>query len=61
MSIVANVAFTLFTVFLGAVIFVSKVFVRLGIVLGRGNVIGGVGLVLALIGFTIEISKMVFS
>ena len=61
MSIVANAAFTLFTVFLGVVIFVSKVFVRLGIVLGRGNVIGGVGLVLALIGFTIEISKMVFS
>ena len=28
---------------------------------GEVNVIGGVGLVLALIGFTIEISKMVFS
>ena len=61
MSIVANVAFTIFTVFLGCVIFISKVFVRLGIELGRGNVIGGVGLVLALIGFTIEISKMVIA
>lgn len=61
MSIVANVAFTIFTVFLGCVIFISKVFVRLGIELGRGNVIGGVGLVLALIGFTIEISKMVLA
>ena len=61
MSIVANVAFTIFTVFLGSVIFMSKVFVRLGIELGRGNVIGGVGLVLALIGFTIEISKMVLA
>lgn len=59
MSIVANVAFTVFTIFLGVVAFISKVFVRLGIVLGRGNAIGGVGLVLALIGFTIEISKMV--
>ncbi|GGF72919.1 hypothetical protein [Alteromonas lipolytica] len=61
MSIVANVAFTIFTMFLGSVIFMSKVFVRLGIELGRGNVIGGVGLVLALIGFTIEISKMVIA
>lgn len=58
MSIVANMAFTVFTVFLGLVAFISKVFVRLGIALGRGNAIGGVGLVLALIGFTIEISKM---
>ncbi len=59
MSIVANIAFTLFTIFLGCIIFISKIFVRLGVVLGRGNVIGGVGLVLALIGFTIEVSKMV--
>jgi hypothetical protein len=61
MSIVANVAFTVFTIFLGVVTFISKVFVRLGIVLGRGNAIGGVGLVLALIGFTIEISKMLIA
>lgn len=61
MSIVANIAFTIFTVFLGLVIYISKIFVRLGIVLGRGNAIGGVGLVLALIGFTIEISKMAFA
>ena len=61
MSIVANVAFTIFTVFLGVVIYLSKIFVRLGIVLGRGNAIGGVGLVLALIAFTIEVSKMVFA
>ncbi|MFC3092839.1 hypothetical protein DRW07_01305 [Alteromonas sediminis] len=60
MSIVANVAFTIFTVFLGTVFFVSKVFVKLGIVLGRGNAIGGVGLVLALMGFTIELSRMFF-
>ncbi len=60
-SVVANIAFTIFTVFLGLVIFISKIFVRLGIVLGRGNAIGGVGLVLALIGFTIEISKMVIA
>lgn len=61
MSIVANVAFTVFTIFLGIVIFISKVFVRLGIVLGRGNAIGGVGLVLALVGFTIEISKIIIT
>lgn len=61
MSFVANVAFTAFTVFLGLVIFISRAFVRLGIVLGRGNAIGGIGLVLSLIGFTIEISKMVIA
>ncbi|GBL05224.1 hypothetical protein [Glaciecola sp. KUL10] len=61
MSIVANAAFTIFTIFFGIVTFISKVFVRLGIVLGRGNAIGGVGLVLALIGFTVEISKMVIA
>ncbi len=61
MNAVANIAFTIFTVFLGLVIYISKMFVRLGIVLGRGNAIGGVGLVLALIGFTIEISKMAFA
>ena len=61
MSMVSNIAFTLFTVFLGSVIYISKIFVRLGIELGRGNAIGGVGLVLALIGFTIEGSKMVIS
>ena len=59
MSLIANIAFTIFTVFLALVIYISKIFVRLGIVLGRGNAIGGVGLVLALIGFTIEITKMV--
>lgn len=61
MSIIANIAFTIFTLFLGIVIYISKIFVRLGIVLGRGNAIGGVGLVLALIGFTIEVSKMIFA
>lgn len=61
MSFVANMAFTIFTVFLGLAIFISKIFVRLGIVLGRGNAIGGVGLVLALIGFTIEVSKIVIA
>lgn len=58
MSLNANLAFTVFTIFIGVVIFVSKVFVRLGIVLGRGNAIGGIGLILALIGFTIELSEL---
>lgn len=61
MSIVANIAFTIFTLFLGVIIYLSKIFVRLGIVLGRGNAIGGVGLVLALIGITIELSKMIIA
>jgi len=61
MSFIANIAFTIFTVFLGLIIYISKIFVRLGVVLGRGNAIGGVGLVLALIGFTIEVSKMVIA
>ena len=57
-SVVANVAFTIIAMFLGTAILISRVFVRLGVAIGRGNVIGGVGLVLALTGFAIEISQM---
>ncbi len=58
MSIVANVAFTIFTTFVFVLIGIGKMFVRLGVVLGRGNSVGGVGLVLALIGFSIEVSQL---
>ena len=59
MSIVANVAFTIFTTFVFVLIGIGKMFVRLGVVLGRGNAVGGVGLVMALIGFSLEISQLV--
>ncbi len=59
MSIVANVAFTIFTTFVFVLIGIGKMFVRLGVVLGRGNAVGGVGLVMALIGVLLEISQMV--
>ncbi len=59
MSIVANVAFTIFTTFVFVLIGIGKIFVRLGVVLGRGNSVGGVGLVMALIGLSLEISQLV--
>ena len=61
MSLVANVAFTAFTILLGIIIGLSRVFVRVGVALGRGNAVGGVGLLLAMIGFTIEISQMMLT
>lgn len=57
MNLMANVFFTVVTIIILLIIGVSKALVRLGVVLGRGNSIGGVGLVLALIGFSIEIAQ----
>lgn len=56
MNLITNVFFTVITIIILLIIGVSKALVRLGVVIGRGNSIGGVGLVLALIGFTLEIS-----
>jgi hypothetical protein len=58
MNLMANVFFTVVTIIILLIIGVSKALVRLGVVLGRGNSIGGVGLVLALIGFSIEIVQL---
>ena len=59
MSMVANIAFTIFTLFLFVVIGVGRISVRLGVVPGRGNSVGGVGLVMALMGFSLEVSQLV--
>ena len=59
MSVVANVAFTVATVFLFVLIGIIRLLLRLGVVLGRGNSVGGVGLVMALIGFSIEVSQLI--
>ncbi len=59
MSVIRNIAFTVFTILLLVLIGISKMFVQLGVVLGRDNSVGGVGLVMALIGFSLEISQLV--
>lgn len=61
LSLVANAAFTVLTVLLLVMIGIGKLFVRLGVVLGKGNSVGGVGLVMALIGFSLEVSQLVAS
>jgi len=61
MSIVANVIFTIFTVLVILMLGISKMFIRLGVFLGRGNSVGGVGLVLAIIGLSLEIIQIVLS
>ncbi len=40
---------------------ISKIFIQLGGILGRGNSVSGVGLVLAIIGLLLEIIQMVLS
>jgi hypothetical protein len=58
MNLMANVFFTIITIIILLIIGISKTLVRLGVVLGRGNSVGGVGLVLALIGFSIEVIQL---
>ncbi len=58
MSVVANIAFSIVTTLILVLMGISKLFVRLGVVLGRGNSVGGVGLVMALIGVSIELVQL---
>ena len=60
-SVIANVALTIVTVLILLSIWISGLLVRIGVALGRGNSAGGVGLVLALIGFSIELFQLVTS
>ena len=55
---VANIAFTVFTIVIIGLLSISKLLVRLGVVIGKGNSVGGVGLVLALVGFSLEILQL---
>jgi hypothetical protein len=59
MLLISNVFFTAFTVIVLLLVSISKALVRLGVVLGRGNSVGGVGLVMALIGFSIELVQLI--
>ncbi len=61
LSIVANLLFTFVTVLTLVLVGISRLLVRLGVVLGRGNSVGGVGLVLALVGFSIELLQLVLN
>ena len=58
MNLMVNIFFTVITIIILLTLGVSKILVRLGVVLGRGNSVGGVGLVLALIGFSIEVTQL---
>lgn len=58
MILISNLFFSVITTLVLVIIGISRGLVRLGVVLGRGNSVGGVGLVLALIGFSIEISQL---
>jgi hypothetical protein len=59
MILISNIFFSVITTLVLLILGVSKVLVRLGVVLGRGNSVGGVGLVLALIGFSIEVVQLI--
>ncbi|MCP4411145.1 MAG: hypothetical protein GY808_01010 [Gammaproteobacteria bacterium] len=61
MSIIANVIFTVFTILVILMLGISKMLIRLGVILGRGNSVGGVGLVLAIIGLSLEIVQLVLT
>lgn len=58
MLLVSNVFFSAITMIVLLTIGASKGLVRLGVALGRGNSVAGVGLVFALIGFTMEIIQL---
>ena len=53
-----NIAMTIFSVVFFALVLAIKKLLRLGVILGRGNTVGGVGLVLALIGFVFEVTQV---
>jgi hypothetical protein len=59
MILISNLFFSVITTLVLVILGISKALVRLGVVLGRGNSVGGVGLVLALIGFSIEVVQLV--
>jgi hypothetical protein len=59
MLVVANIVFSAMTALVLLLFGISRALVRLGVVFGRGNSVGGVGLVLALIGFSMELIQLV--
>ena len=59
MILISNIFFSVITTLVLLILGVSKLLVRFGVVLGRGNSVAGVGLVLALIGFSIEVVQLI--
>ncbi len=59
LNIAVNIAFTVFSVLLFVLFATMKKLVKLGVWLGRGNSIGGIGLVLALIGLSLEVAPLI--
>ncbi len=53
-----NIGMTIFSVIFWAFVLMIEKLLRLGIVLGGGNTLGGIGLVLALIGFAFEVTQL---
>ncbi len=53
-----NIGMTIFSIVFCALVLTIEKLLRLGIFLGRGNTVGGIGLVLALIGFTFEVTQV---
>ena len=60
MSFIGNVIFTIITIIALLIYSLTKLAVRLGVILGRGNAVGGVGLVLAIIGLLLEVVQVMF-
>ncbi len=58
LTIAFNVGMTVFVLTVALVATVIGRMVRLGVLLGRGNTLGGVGLVLALLGFALELVQL---
>ncbi len=56
--LVTNIIFVILTVLVLMVLTLSRGLVRVGVAIGRGNSVGGVGLILAVIGLSIEIYQL---
>lgn len=58
MLFISNLFFSAITAIVLIIISVSRLLVRLGVAIGRGNSVGGVGLVLAIIGLSLELFQL---
>ncbi|GEA10248.1 hypothetical protein [Alteromonas sp. KUL49] len=58
MLFISNLFFSAVTVIALIIVSISRLLVRLGVAIGRGNSVGGVGLVLAVIGLSLELIQL---
>lgn len=59
LNLAFNLGMTIFSVIFWVFVALIGKLVRLGVFLGRGNSVGGIGLVLAVIGFALEVTQLV--